>query len=79
MQRGLLVAAALVLLGLGIVPLAAGHLHLGVLVPVGLGLAGGYVAWRWSAVRAWRAAAPWRRALWHAAWWGLALWVVSVG
>jgi len=79
MQRALLALAALVLLGLGAVPLAAGHFHLGVLVPVGLGLAGGYLAWRWWAVQAWCAAAPWRRACWRAAWLGLALWVVSVG
>jgi len=73
MLRGLLAAAALVLLGLGIVPLAAGHFHLGVLVPVGLGLVGGYLAWRWAAVQAWCAVAPWRRWLWRAAWLGLLL------
>jgi uncharacterized SAM-binding protein YcdF (DUF218 family) len=79
MQRGLLAVAALVLLGLGIVPLAAGHFHLGVLVPVGLGLAGGYLAWRWAEVQTWCAVAPWRRWLWRAAWLGLLLWVISVG
>lgn len=79
MHRGLLSGAALLLLALGIVPLAAGHFHLGVLVPIGLGLAGGYLAWRWAAVQAWCASAPWHRWLWRGAWAGLGLWILSVG
>ena len=76
--RLLIACAACVLLALGIVPMAAGHLHLGVVVPVLLGVVGMLLAWRWPAVQRWRHAKPWHTWLWRGAWCGLALWVLSV-
>ena len=76
--RLLIAIAAVVLLALGIAPLGAGHLHLGVVVPVLLGLGGLLLAWQWPRVAAWRNARPWRPWLWRLCWLSLALWVISV-
>ena len=76
--RVLIALVALVLLALGVAPLVAGHLHLGVLVPVVLGIGGLVLAWRWAAVQRWRRAKTWRSWLWRLGWAGLSVWVLSV-
>ncbi|MEG0921133.1 MAG: YdcF family protein [Comamonas sp.] len=76
--RSSIASAAAALLVLGIVPMGAGHLHLGVVVPVLLGFGGLLLAWRWNAVAVWRSARPWRQWLWRGCWLGMALWIASV-
>ena len=65
-------------LALGLAPLSAGHLHLGVVVPVVLGVGGLVLAWRWPAVQRWRQASAARTWLWRLCWLGLVLWLASV-
>ena len=77
--RHLIAATAAALLALGIAPMGAGHLHLGVVVPVLLGIGGLLLAWQWRRVAVWRCAKPWHQWLWRLCWLGLALWVLSVG
>lgn len=76
--RYLLAAASLLLLTLGLTPLLAGNIHLGVAVPMVLGAGGLLLAWHWRTVGHWRAAARWRSWLWRAGWSALAVWSVSV-
>ena len=77
-MRWAMAATALVLLALGVVPMFAGHLHLGVLVPVALGVGGLLMAWRWGAVQRWRAGSLGRAWLWRLGWAVLVAWVISV-
>lgn len=79
LPRAAVAVVAAVLLALGVVPLVSGHFHVGVVVPVLLGVAGLLLAWRWQAVQRWRAARPWHAMVWRLGWMGLAVWVVSVG
>lgn len=65
-------------MALGVAPLVTGNLHLGVVVPLALGMSGLLLVWRWRAVQCWRAATPWRAWLWRAGWSALALWCASV-
>lgn len=76
--RSGLALLATVLLALGLAPLSAGHLHLGVVVPVALGVGGWLLAWRWPAVQRWRKASAARTWLWRLFWLGLVLWAASV-
>ena len=58
--------------------MGAGHLHLGVVVPVLLGVGGLLLAWQWRRVAVWRSVRPWRQWVWRLCWLGLVLWVISV-
>lgn len=79
-RRIVLALAGAFLLLDGVALMSTGAFHFGVLLPGLLGAAFLLLAWRWSALRRWRAhpAPRWRRWLWRAGGSGFALWLSSV-